>query len=186
MDEITIACLVEGHGEVRAVPALLRRLAQHRDIWHLRVPTPQRVPRSRLVNRGELVTQVQAIARRVPGPGGVLVLLDADDDCPAKLGVDLQAQAQAARPDKKVAVVLANKEFEAWFLASAGSLAAGFEPPPEPEAIRDAKGWLAHRMRYRETVDQARLAAQFDLTAARQNARSFDKFCRAVEWLLSG
>jgi hypothetical protein len=60
--------------------------------------------------------------------------------------------------------------------------------PGEPEKPRDCKGWLtAHRVdgqSYRPTTDQAALTAIFDISTARRNAPSFDKFCRDVERLL--
>jgi hypothetical protein len=80
------------------------------------------------------------------GPsGGILVLLDADDDCPAELAPALLNRARSARPDRRVSVVLAKREFEAWFLASAQSLAGRFsspadmEAPDDPEGVRGAK-----------------------------------------------
>ena len=130
------------------------------------------------------------------GPsGGVLVLLDADDDCPAQLAPALLNRAQSARPDRRVSVVLAKREFEAWFLASAQSLAGNFgfladmEAPADPEGVRGAKEWLSrHRPRgnpYKETVDQAVLTSAFDIGRARKHSPSFDKFCREIEALLS-
>jgi hypothetical protein len=194
MEQVTIACIVEGHGETRAVPELLRRLAHELSVWDLWLPPPQRVHRMQLIAPGRLENLVQAMALRVPGAGGVLILLDADDDCPATLGPALLARARAARPDKAVAVVLANREFEAWFLAAAPSIAGrrglkqSLATPRDPEDIRDAKGWLSHHMTgapYRAAVDQVALAARFDIKAARENSASFDKFCREVERLLS-
>jgi hypothetical protein len=193
---VIIACVVEGHGEVRAVPELLRRIAAEvAPGMHLVVPSPYRINRSNLVRPQRLEAVVQTQGDRVTGPGGVLVLIDADDDCPADLGPILLGRAQAARPDRKVAVVLANREFEAWFLAAAPSLAGrrglpeGLESPPDPEAIAGAKEWLGHRMPdspYRATSDQAAFAASFDMKAAREKAPSFDKFWREVEWLIRG
>ncbi len=193
MDEVTIACIVEGDGEVRAVPALLRRIAAELSVWRLNIPTPYRMARTKLVVPGNLENAVQAWAHHVRGGGGVLVLIDADDDCPASLGPDMRDRAQAARPDKKVAVVLANREFEAWFLASAPSLAGcrnlpdPLVAPPDPEGIRGAKEWLSARMvghPYKTTADQPALAAVFDMKAARRNSPSFDKFWREVERLM--
>ena len=90
--------------------------------------------------------------------------------------------------------VLAKTEYEAWFLAAAGSLAGQrgldeiLEPPDNPEAIRGAKGWLNARMPrgrgYRETIDQTAFTATFDMAAARQSSPSFDKLWRDVESLL--
>jgi hypothetical protein len=121
-------------------------------------------------------------------------VLDADDDCPAELGPQLLDRAREARPDKRVAVVLANREFEAWYLAAAPSLAGQhgfrdpFPRPDNPERPRDCKGLLTRARTaghpYKETVDQAALASTFDLTMARAHSPSFDKFCREVAALL--
>jgi Domain of unknown function (DUF4276) len=96
---------------------------------------------------------------------------------------------------KRIAVVLLNHEFEAWFLAAATSLAGhhGFfenlQSHGNPEVPRDCKGWLtkqrAHGHPHKETVDQAPLASIFDLKAARENSPSFDKFYRDVTRLLA-
>jgi hypothetical protein len=193
---ITIACVIEGHGEVWAVPELLRRIvAEVAPGTHLVVPRPYRDNRSRLIRPEKLEAVVQLQGGRVTGAGGVLVLIDADEDCPADFGPRLLERAKAARPDRKVAVVLANREFEAWFLAAAPSLAGRrglpevLESPPDPEAIRGAKEWLGAKMpgkSYKETSDQAAFAALFDMKAAREKAPSFDKFWREAEWLITG
>ena len=86
-------------------------------------------------------------------------------------------------------MVLAKTEYEAWFLAAAASLEIGehSEPPEDPEAVRDAKGWLSARMppghAYRETIHQASFSATFDLDLARA-APSFDKLWRDVGSLI--
>ena len=137
---------------------------------------------------------MNAKASEVVGTGGILVLIDADNACPAELGPQLLQRAQAARSDKRVTVVLANHEFEAWFLAAAPSLAGqhGFTDPfPAPadhEARPGCKELLtrarARGFPYEETVDQAALAAIFDLKMARENSPWFDKFYRDAVWLL--
>jgi len=134
-------------------------------------------------------------AKRVPGVGGVLVLLDADDDCPAQFGPRLLKRARASRPDKRIAVVLANREFEAWFLAAAPSLAgqhdfaADFPMPVDPERPRDCKGLLSKARPkgkpYKPNIDQKVLASIFDIKMARENSSSFDKFYRDINWLLA-
>ncbi|WP_395140365.1 hypothetical protein [Armatimonas sp.] len=79
--------------------------------------------------------------------------------------------------------MLANREYEGWFLAASESL--GMPPCENPEAIREAKGWIKReRGTYSPTVDQASLTTKFDLTVARERADSFDKFCREVQTLL--
>jgi hypothetical protein len=88
-------------------------------------------------------------------------------------------------------VVIAKNEFEAWFvaaansLAMAGKLAPGTRAHPDPESVRNAKGWLGECMgrRYSETIDQPAFAAVFDLVSGR-SAPSFQKLEREVERLL--
>ncbi|GAA2870688.1 DUF4276 family protein [Streptosporangium fragile] len=193
---ITIASVVEGDGEVSALPVLLRRIAQTFSLWDMRIPPPRRIPRSKLVAPGGVEGAVLQASYQVTGAGGVLLLIDSDDDCPAALGPALLQRARQARGDREISVVLAHREFEAWFLAAAASLSGcrglsdSLVPPPNPEGIRDAKGWLSARKtdgtRYKETVDQAALAAVFDMEQARKAAPSFDKFWRDVERLLRG
>jgi hypothetical protein len=153
-----------------------------------------RIPRGKIAIAGGIERGVSAAALRVSGRGGVLILLDADDDCPAEYGPVLLARAKGARPDKSVSVVLANREFEAWFLAAAQSLAgqfgfpAEFPRPQNPELPRDRKGLLTKSrpkgQPYKETVDQAPLTSAFDLKMAREHSDSFGKFYREVSRLL--
>jgi hypothetical protein len=196
--KVTIASVVEGEGEISALPILLRRLMYEAQVWDADIQRPFLIDRGRLVRPGGLEAAVEAQARRVPVdlPGGILVLIDADDDCPASLGPALLARARAARPDRRTAVVLANREFEAWFLASAPSLvgraglAEGLEVPADSESLRDCKGWLTHHrrdgVRYRPRVDQPALTQDMDLGLARANSPSFDKLCRDITYLITG
>jgi len=124
-----IASVVEGDGEVKALPKLLHRVAVEIGVSNLRTEVPIREPRGRITRLGGIERVVSAAALRVKDDGGVLVLIDADDDCPAQLGTDLLSRARAARGDKRIAVVLANREFEAWFLAAAASLAGQYGMP---------------------------------------------------------
>lgn len=103
------------------------------------------------------------------------------------------ASARAARNDRDLAVVLADREFEAWFLASLESLRgkrgirADAQWTGDPEAVRDAKGALralTERSIYSPTVDQAALVSLMDLDQTRTRSRSFDKLCRDLSRLL--
>lgn len=187
--------IVEGHGEVEAVPVLLRRVAGRLDPNRsVEVRRPIRVNRGTLVKQPELSRYVDLAGRMHGGLGATLVLVDADDDCAATMGPELQSWARAARPDVAVAVVLAVHEYEGWFLASASSIAghrglpADLAAPDEPESVRDAKGWLQRRrtdgLAYAPTVDQPALSARFDIDAARAMAPSFDKLCRELRRLM--
>lgn len=177
---------------MEALPLLVRRLAQG---WQIPVEVERRLclPKARLIKRqDELERAVRLAALRAGPSGAILILLDADDDCPAVEGPSLKRRAHA-EGRLPVGVVLAKREFEAWFLAAAESLAGyrglpdSLEAPEDPEAIRGAKEWLARQMsphRYAPAIDQAPLAARFDIAAARRRSPSFDKFCRELEGLV--
>lgn len=195
MPNAELACIVEGHGERESVPILVRRIANLIDpglVVHLAAVI--RIPRDKLVKAGELERAVSLAARNLSRNGAILVLVDADDACPATLGPDLLARAVNTRPDIVQGVVLAKFEFEAWFLAAAQSLRglrglpADLTAPRVPEAIRGAKGWLSERMgpeaHYSETIDQPALTAAFDMTQA-QTANSFDKCDREIRRLIA-
>ena len=191
---VQIGCIVEGQGEVEAVPILIRRVAS--SLYpELQVVTPHpiRVSRSKVIQEGELERVVELAAQNIGGQGAILIILDSDDDCPAQLGPELLCRARQVRSDLPIAVVLAKREFEAWFLAAADSLRGykgltnNLESPNNPEEIRGAKGWLKQRRdsrKYRETLDQPGFTARFDLNQARR-ADSFDKCYRDIARLLN-
>ncbi len=188
-----VALVVEGHGEAIAVPLLVRRIAEELlDVPPPEVLHPARVPRDRLLQQGELERTVDLMSQKVGADGGILVLVDADDECPATLGPQMQERARKARPDRATQVVLAVREYEAWFMASSlrlaryRSFASGVQPPVTPEAIRGAKEWLSAQMErgYSPTLDQPAFTACFDLEVTRATCPSFDKLVRAVQALL--
>lgn len=195
MTEIRIAAIVEGHGECEAVPVLVRRIALEIDPAFVpRVLPPIRVPASKLLKENELERSIKLAALKLQGHGGILILVDCDDGCPAREGPQLLSRARQVRPDVPIMVVLAKKEYEAWFLAAAESLRnkrklpGTLASPQHPEEIRGAKEWLSDKMPrgvcYSETSDQAALTKEFDMVAARR-ADSFDKCYREIHKMLS-
>jgi hypothetical protein len=192
---IVLGCVVEGDGEEDAIRVLIRRITERIDpSTQVRVGIVIRRPRGRLLKPKQLEDDIELAARRIGRDGAVLVLLDADDDCPAELGPRLLRRAQAAHADLALSIVVAKREFESWFLAAAESLRgarglpADLDAPLDPEAVRGAKEWLSARMggraNYSPTRHQAAFAAQFDLETARR-ADSFDKCWREVATLLA-
>ena len=196
MTQVRVAAIVEGHGEVEAVPILIRRIAAELDpTTAVNVDPVLRVPASSLLKNGELERQVERAARKLQGKGCILVLIDCDwaGGCPAITGPDLAKRAGRARSDMPISVVLAKKEYEAWFIAAAESLRGqrglpqDLSPDPLPEDIRGAKEWLSDRMPrgrpYSATTDQPALTKVFDMNMARR-ADSFDKCYREIIALL--
>lgn len=180
--------IVEGQGDEAAVPLLLRRLRDEAQAWGLEVGRPHRRRRTQLVKKDSLQSAVRVAALR-EDCAGILILFDADDDCPAELAPTLEQWAREAASGIPCAVVMANREYEAWFLASIEALRgrAGIPPEatshPHPEVPRDAKGELERRMprgaSYSATVDQAPLTVHLDLQSAYRRCRSFRRLVSA-------
>lgn len=182
---MNIGLVVEGHGDTIAVPALLRRLAEQVGYFDpLNVPKPFRLSRGRMVKEHELMRAVEFVSRQVGPDGIVFVVFDADDDCPVELVETIKPWLDK-RPDINVRLVVSDREFECWYIASAEALrgvrglADTAASPANPDLIRDGKGWLGRQMPngYSETIDQAAFASQLELSQAARS-RSFRKFLK--------
>ena len=196
---VRFALIVEGHGDASAIPTILRRLCAELGVYELSKPSVVREKRNRVVKPGEWERAIEFSSRKLLGqgwstgdPGGILAVLDADDDDWRELKSDLEARARKCRPDIPCVVAIANREKEAWFLAAIESLRGFRGVPadavslPDPEGPRSAKGALEQvtRLPFSEVDDQPAFAARFDLSLARKGSPSFDDFCREVEGLL--
>lgn len=189
-----LAPIVEGHGEVEALPALLHRIVRARAFQGvLQVNPPIRVKLGSFLNDRDFFRRYIALAseKAAQEGGSVLILLDCDDECPAKLGPDLLRRAREVRSDVGMFVSLAHREFESWFIAAIKSLRGvrglpnDLLPPPDPERIRNAKGWLDERMNvaYDPVTHQIEFTRKIDLSQAR-GSRSFNRFYQYVCSLL--
>lgn len=191
--------IVEGHGEERAIRILLERVwlellgaTEPLDVLH-----PIRMPRSNMLVPGRLREKVELGARKLKQRANagdrvfLLVVVDGDDLLGCELGPRLMADVTAQRADIASACVVAVREYETWFAASAESLRdSGYLRDPSvserPEHDRMAKGWLKKHFHghYSETADQPKLTARMDLALARRRSPSFDKLCRVFEALV--
>ncbi|MBU4273663.1 MAG: DUF4276 family protein [Planctomycetes bacterium] len=189
---LNLCCIVEGHGEKSAVPILMRRILQSlcADL-QLNLPGPIRVSRYKIVKPNELERAVELAARLLAPPRAILILMDADDDPPCILGPDLLRRAKQTRPDVPVGVVLANREFETWFLAAIESLGGRRGIPRDVSPLDDVESIHAKRRLekimpvYSPVLDQPALTAQFNMNLARSRSDSFDKCWREIERLLT-
>lgn len=173
--------IVEGHAEVEALPVLLRRLRDEIQAFTVEFLRPIRRKRSELVLEQPLRNAVR-LALLKPECRAILIVFDGDDDCPAQLAPVVQGWAQSEAGAIPCAVVIAHREYEAWFLATL------MEPHPAPETVRDAKGELADRLQggYLPTVDQPSLSATFNMSGAYPRCRSFRKLVAAFGELVQG
>jgi hypothetical protein len=187
--------IVEGHGDVEAVPVLIRRLSVEAGAAGIHVGKPIRRHRSELTRQAPFERTIE-LARRQDGCRAILIVLDSDDDCPRELAPVLQAWAAGPAAGLPCRVAIAHREFEAWFLAAIESLRGrrrirqDAEYFGDPEAIRGAKGEIERLMvagnSYHETADQPALAAVFDLASAHRLSRSFRHLVKAFGELVAG
>ena len=178
-----IVPIVEGPGDKEAAPVLLRRVLYERsgrfDVAVLRAKSAN--GKSNLIARLE---DFLAYARTTAGCAAILVLLDADEDCPKELGHKLARRVEAVDLGVPAAVVCANRKYENWFLTSDPSFHG------DVETYGDAKGWLTRGMprglAYKETSDQPKLSASMNLETAFDASRSFRRLCDALSELANG
>ena len=186
--------IVEGHGEVTAVPVLLRRLLwDQAQCFDINVGSPIRRNQSQFRREADVHTAVR-LALLQPDCAAVLLLFDGEDDCPMELGKQVRVWAQQAAGQVPCDVVIAYREYETWFLAAVESLRGqcsighAASTPLNPESRRNAKGALEAFMpngaSYAETIHQQKLSAVFDMALSHQRNRSFRKLTKAVGDLL--
>jgi hypothetical protein len=199
-----IVPIVEGHTEAGCIERLLQRA------WtellaapmRLQVLVPSRGKRDALISpTGVHLTDKieeayaklsQHLRRDSSAKGLLLVLIDAEGDCPAELAPRLLRTARLARNDADIACVLAKRMFENWIMAGASTLAGvhglpdPLQPPDNLEEHHGA-GWLEEQLRsqnrtrrYKKTVDAAVFVQKMSLEQCRACSASFDKLCREL------
>jgi hypothetical protein len=203
-----IAPIVEGQTEVSCVERLLHRIWDELLIRpeRLQVLPPARGSRPSLVlsSGGSLAVKIgdacTALVRRLrhdpAGRGLLLVLLDAENDCPATLAPRLLATAAGAvLPGTPIACVLAKRMLENWIVAGASTLAGVRDLPaslPSRDRFEERNGaaWFEDQLRsrdrrrkYKKKVDAVEFVRAMSLPECRANSPSFDKLCRDLEAL---
>ena len=185
-----IVPIVEGHAEVQSIRSIIERTALGCGLGWPSVGKPIRVKRYGIVQQGRLEAAIELAIRQRSGVTAVLLILDADESCPAELGPELAARGSAAAGNRVAfGVVLAKWELEAWFLADVPSLADPVEgvplidSPEDPETHRDAKGALERLLGkpYSSVIDQPSFAARFNVAAASERCRSFRKLEKEIK-----
>jgi hypothetical protein len=200
-----IVPIVEGQTETRCIERLLQR------IWtellaaplRLQVLLPSRGKRDVLIHpqRPDLAEKIEeAHAKLAPrlhrdssARGMLLLLLDAEGDCPKELAPRLLETARHVRSDADISCVLAKRMLENWIVAGASTL-AGVNDLPDPLPTRDQfedrsgvarlDAQLRSRnkaRKYKKTADAEAFVRVMALQECRKNAPSFDKLCRELE-----
>jgi hypothetical protein len=179
IDEPHIGLVVEGEGEIPAVPLLLRKWLQQRGDFRdlLGKPIPCYGRDKALRPKGVEGKVATAAAR--PGCRAVLVLLDGEGDPVCRLGPKLLKRASGVT-GIPVEVCLADPNYEAWFLASSETLGLpelSFGMRNNPAAAVKA---ALLPSKYVKPTWQPRLTDRMDIELARSRdsslARALSKF----------
>lgn len=200
-----IVAVVEGHGDATAVPAMVRNWLKLRRFTNFLVKEPA------VRAAGASALKVGADARSGLGiehyvtlalaaePDAILVVLDADEECLERqggrqLGPELLARAEAVAGSVPVGVVVANREFEAWFLADYAAfkrqglfVSQEFVITSDIEYLPGCKGKVARLLgqKYEETLHQRKLAAAMSFSrGAMRHSSSYQKLLRTLEYLI--
>ena len=165
--------VVEGDGDEEAIPSLLHKLFP--PDFNLRVERPYRIPKGKFIEKHEERRACLEIARRWAADkdkSGVLVLLDADENCCRDFVRGDQAKAVRADMQKILGDIphffaLAEKGYESWLVAGFG----GDQSNP--------KNWLKNQFgKYSKIPDQKKLTSspEFNIKQAYEINVSFRRF----------
>ncbi|HYW08057.1 MAG TPA: hypothetical protein VE913_13935 [Longimicrobium sp.] len=177
--------IVEGYGEIDAVEALLARLWA--DLGHGYIPW--RAVRGKNLLQREGVEKYAEVARRRPRCAALLLLRDADDDCPKQTGPLTAGWLRDLGLPFPGAVTLFRREYETMFLPCLPDMAgrplrsaAGIELPgiragaeylDDYETPRDAKGvvstFFTGNRSYKPTVHQLPLTRMLNFARLRES-----------------
>ena len=204
--------IVEGAGEVSALPELLRRLLHDQERYDWKILTPKNARGIGGLTKQNGIERYIQFARKEPDCGGILVLIDGDafyalspgtrpqDNCSPALAKLLAQRVETLKPDTSVVVVVVRWEYESLFLASletmAGKRIKGLPGLPDcirfegdVEEMRDPKRWIRDHFpperTYSETRDQVAMTTMLDFDLLENRSRSFRRLKNALNQILS-
>lgn len=183
-DEPHVGLIVEGPGDAKSLPLVLREwLAQRGDFRDILGKPAICNGRERAIVAEGLEGYVAAVTAR-PGCQAALVVLDAEGDSACDLGPKLLTRAMAITR-LPVAVALAERCWEDWLYASIETLRIGSEltydqryrgTPIIKEALRPAK--------YVKPTWQPRLTARMDIGLAGSRSPSLSRMLQKFDELV--
>ncbi len=200
-----LVSIVEGVGEPEAMRILLPRVLAH--LGFSSIDTNQILKAS---GRGELtrsggVEKYIKLAILEHNADCILILIDADDDCPGSKAPAFGRRIHRANPTVPIAVVCPKRMYEAWLLASMDDIAGkqlqgnspgirrGIRYSGNPEEERDPKKWLDDAIRrshpgkkkkYRATRDMKSMTEHLSVTRTMSRSRSFKRLLAGLESLV--
>jgi len=174
-----IVPIVEGPGEVGAVPVLLRRFQAECRRWDFEIERPKNAHgRGNLTKEGGLERFLQH-ASHVQNCRVILVIMDSEDECPKDIGTNFVERALSLNMLPAIFFVFPKRNFESWFAASLPTLrglraGASFDGDVENRGGKAILNeWMPPGRIYKETMDQAPMTKYMNFGLIRPRSRSF-------------
>jgi Domain of unknown function (DUF4276) len=188
---VIIQPIVEGHGDIKAMPVLLRRICYELECCvGAMIAPPIRMHRSQMLKE-ECLRRSVRIACTYPGCNLVMIFLDEDDDCAKDISDLLRPWIENEALCVQCEIVVIPREFETWFVMAINSLRGKRNISDDATATtdlyrrRDPKaiitGWMNGSNAYHETADQVALTTAMDLSVVRENCASFRRLIAKIE-----
>ena len=181
---IRVAAIVEGYGDVQAVPALVAKTAKALGQPSI-ASDPIRAGEWKLLRRAGILEKYLDLAASREWDM-ILVVLDLEDDCARSESDSARTRIENWKSgrDLSVEIVFMVREYETLFLWSPSclSIPENTNLPADPDQIRGAKEKVKSLTgrRYKETQDQLRYTQLLDLTKLYVSCRSYRRFCKAL------
>ncbi|MGH9763608.1 MAG: DUF4276 family protein, partial [Blastocatellia bacterium] len=160
--------IVEGPGDASAVPALLRKLLAEMRKYEIQVARAKNANgRGNLDKPGGLERFIK-YAWKEPDCGAIILLVDADADCPIALARSYSDRIANLGILLPVVIVCPKRTYEAWLVASFETISdqtidgrpgpRSCPLPADVESIPNPTTWITKRMprgrSYKKTTDQ--------------------------------
>jgi len=194
MPNRSIVSIVEGPGEVEALPILLRRLLEEKQKYRINIQLPINAHGLGNLTKENGLERFLKLAEKRPSCSAILILIDADIYCAKDIAICLANRANVHNPHIPTAVVAAKFRYENWFLASFETLSGKRGLQEElpniitPEAVPDPKNWITKNKVqgriYKETLDQAPMSQLIDINLVQSRSRSFRRLLHAIDELI--
>ncbi|HEY6328944.1 MAG TPA: DUF4276 family protein [Blastocatellia bacterium] len=187
--------IVEGAGDASAVPVLLRKILGGLGRYDIAVARAKNANGRGNLDKADGLERFIRYAWKEPDCGAIVVLVDADKECPAELARSYSERIANVGLLFPVVIVCAKRGYETWLVASFETIIGRdleVTPGPRPdEAPHDAElvpspaAWITKRMpkgrSYKKSIDQEAMTHRLDVATASARSRSFRRLVHAVE-----
>lgn len=190
-----ILLVVEGDGDVLAIPLLTRRLLHDNEIYDVRIESPPQKRHDVAHLKGKNWYNFDRYLQAAYGwECPVMWTIDCDDDCALAVAREFSERAATIGVRQPLAFAFWVKEFESLFLADSETtksvLGCEFKNlPVYPEQKRGVKEFINSCLpagrRYSETIEQEKVVSRLNFSVLRKTSRSFQHFEKALLWLVA-